>query len=213
MTFSEQDRQEVLRRLGSGDRRGAIDYLKRTLSVDEAEAARLLTALELEAPGSSQPVQSSQAPAPPASAATGCAGCLSGVFKIGGIFFFALSLLFFGLAGVLYYLGQKELKELHPVNVTITESYNEDSTFVEKTMVYEWQGQTFTMHTSGSLDSLQAGDTTSVMLDPNDPGSPLLPEDLWQNLMYAFIGAGVFMLFVSIFLWTFGRLFKAKPQP
>jgi hypothetical protein len=208
MTFSEQDKQEVLQRLGSGDRRGAIDYLKRTLSVGENEAVQLVTALESESQRSAQPAS----PPPSATAAAGCAGCLSGVFKLGGIFFFVFSLLFFGLAGVMHYLGERELEDLQPVNVTINESYNEDSTYVDKTMVYEWQGQTFTMHTSGSIDSLQVGDTTSVMLDPNDPSSPLLPEDLWQNFMYAFLGAGVFMLFISIFLWTFGRLFKPKPH-
>ncbi len=204
MHFTEQDKLEAIRRLQAGDRQGAVNYIRQKLSVTDAEAEQLVRAIEV------QP-NTPSAPAPIPQAGAGCAGCISGFFKIGAGLFFVLTLIFGALAAITYYLSKDEMESLKPVSVQVTETYNEDSTYVEKTMVYEWEGQTFTLHSSGMPDTLQVGDSTIAMINPSDPSQPFMPEDLWENFMYFFIGAALFTLFVSLILWTIGRFVRPRP--
>ena len=203
-------KDQVKKLLNSDQRYQAIRLIQTTYGVSEADAEKLLTTLDQDAP--QQPVNQS--------AAQGCGGCFSGFLKVGSILIGLLGLLFLAATAFFYYFYEDFKKDAVPVKGIIADTIHvapvtpTDTTrqvflvfeYAVGDSVYSYQ----TVTTYPEFEYL-VQDSVDLLINGTDPTYATLAADGVMEDFYLIFGiAGAVCLFIAGVLWFLGRAANNK---
>lgn len=184
--MSRDSKKRVIKNyLRLGQRRKAIDYIIEVYQVSDAEAKKLITALDSDV---TQEVITTNPTSTPPSTAQGCAGCFGVVLKLVSVFFMFISLIMFIAVGLLYYVIAEEKNALVEVDAEIIELRQNQNEKIHPIVQYEWDGKAYTYTIDYSVDEaeFEVGQLVIVFIHPEHPERAYLEKDLTISFLESF---------------------------
>lgn len=210
MADPKRIKDQVKKLLESDQRYQAIRLIQNTYGVSEANAEKLLSTLDSD---DEEPKPETQQPQTTQS--SGCAGCFSGLLKIGSILIGLLGLLFLAVTVFFYYFYEEFKSDAIPVKGIVADTvYAAPVTSSDTTrqvfLVFEYHvadsAYRYQTITTYPAHEYLVQDSVDLFINGNDPTyASLASDDVMEDFYLIFgIAAGV-CLFVAIVLWFLSR--------
>lgn len=207
MSDPQPIKNQVKKLLENDQRYQAVRLIQNTYGVTESEAEKLLATLANDE--STKPTQSQ-------TAAKGCGGCFSSLFKVGSILVGLLGLLFLAATVFFYYFYEDFKKDAIPVRGIVAETVKaapvtptDTTQQVFLVFRYEVADSVYTYQTITTYPASEylVQDSVDLLINSNDPTYASLTADEVMEDFYLIFGiaAGV-CFFVAFVLWFVGRI-------
>lgn len=142
-------------------------------------------------------------------------GCVGGVFKLVSLFFFGVSFLLLGGAGLSYYMEEESIKKSDLIKgrvISLTPSDDHDGTQTYAPVVgYEWNGKDRTYHSNmySYPPAYEVDEEVELYVNREDPDSVYINSFSDRWLVVTILGGiGSVFLVIAIILTVVGRKVK-----